>query len=124
MPKWSVTLKPQNIWDIIAYIRDLHRKPKVKGDATRGTNLYSKSCWACHGKSGMGDGPIAKALTPRPQNFTNAQQMQEKTDLELYYAILGGGGAVGSSKFMPPLGKVLSEQELWDLVVYIRSLKK
>ena len=32
----------------------------------KGEMLYRDLCWQCHGKQGMGDGPLSKALTSPP----------------------------------------------------------
>jgi mono/diheme cytochrome c family protein len=34
-----------------------------------GARLYRENCAACHGERGLGDGPAAKFLHPRPRNF-------------------------------------------------------
>lgn len=36
---------------------------KRKPDPERGKELYERSCWMCHGRTGLGDGPAASALT-------------------------------------------------------------
>jgi cbb3-type cytochrome c oxidase subunit III len=124
MPFWNKTFSETQIWDLVAYLRSLHR-PHRMGGATKGKELYAKYCWVCHGESGHGDGPIAQSVGqfgPTPLDFTNAKLMATRGDLDLFFTIFGGGEGVGKSRYMPSWGDTLSEEEIWDLVAYLRSL--
>ncbi len=37
---------------------------KLESDKDRGEMLYMRNCWQCHGKQGLGDGPLAEAFDP------------------------------------------------------------
>jgi mono/diheme cytochrome c family protein len=79
--------------------------------------IADTNCASCHGASGKGDGPAAAALPPpKPADWTSAK-VQSQTDGEIFWKITNGRGA------MPPW-KHLSEKDRWDLVNYIRTLKK
>jgi cytochrome c oxidase cbb3-type subunit 3 len=124
MPAWKESLSEEQIWDLVAYIRTLHYKPPFKGDATRGAALYNRYCWTCHGKTGKGDGPIAVTYEPRPRDLTNQAYLSSRTDYDLYNAISQGGPSVDRTDAMPAWGHVLSQQDMWDLVAYIRQFPK
>lgn len=124
MPYWRESLTEAQIWDLVAYIRTLHRKPPFTGDASHGATLFDNYCWTCHGKSGKGDGPIAKVYQPRPRDLTDHAYVASRTDYDLYHAISQGGAAMGRSAAMPAWGHVLTPQDMWDLVAYIRQLSK
>ena len=123
MPAWWESLTEQQRWDLVAYVRTLHRQPPA-GDPSRGAALYADYCWTCHGKTGKGDGPIAMAYEPRPHNLTDRAYLSTRTDHDLYNAIRQGGSVVERSATMPVWGAVLSPQDMWDLVAYIRQLSK
>jgi cytochrome c oxidase cbb3-type subunit 2 len=38
--------------------------------AVDGKEVYNKHCAPCHGEEGTGDGPVAKAIFPKPRDFT------------------------------------------------------
>lgn len=124
MPYWNESLKEAQIWDLVAYVRTLHRKPPFTGNASRGADLYGNYCWTCHGKSGQGDGPIADAYKPRPRDLTNHAYMTSRTDFDLYHVISQGGAVMGRSAAMPAWEHVLTPQDMWDLVAYLRQLSK
>jgi cbb3-type cytochrome c oxidase subunit III len=122
MPYWRDSLRQEQIWDLVAYIRTLHRPPPLKGVAAQGATLFANYCWTCHGTSGKGDGPIAVAYQPRPRDLTDRPYVASRTDFDLYNAISQGGPAVNRSAAMPGWGHALSPQEIWDLVAYVRQL--
>ncbi|MBI4637206.1 MAG: cytochrome c [Candidatus Rokubacteria bacterium] len=90
-------------------------KNPVKGIGG-GKKSVETNCASCHGSSGKGDGPAASALPTKPADWTSAK-VQAQTDGELFWKIANGRGA------MPPW-KHLPDKERWEIVNYIRTLKK
>lgn len=87
-----------------------------KISAIKGKKLYRSRCAVCHGRTGLGDGPGGKALVPKPESLlTNLVQAQ--TDGELFWKITNGRND------MIKWGPILTEQQRWDLVNYVRTLK-
>jgi mono/diheme cytochrome c family protein len=95
---------------------------QMKGDPKAGKAKYDANCVGCHGKTGKGDGPAAAALNPKPQDHTDGKIMNALSDKYLFDIIKDGGAAVKKAAIMPALGKKLNDQEIWDIVAYIRSL--
>jgi mono/diheme cytochrome c family protein len=79
--------------------------------------LYIKYCAPCHGEKGKGDGPANASLNPYPANHT-AITMLKETDGALWYKITVGRNP------MPENKSVLTENQRWELVTYIRTLTK
>jgi len=100
------------------------KEKKEKGDPKLGKQKYVENmrCSACHGESGIGDGPAAIALNPKPRNYTDCAVMSKKSDAELFKVIKEGGPAVGLSPLMAPFGSQLNDKEVWDVVAFIRSI--
>jgi cbb3-type cytochrome c oxidase subunit III len=124
MPAWNESLTEQEIWDLVAYIRTLHRKPSYAGVAARGAKLFTQYCWTCHGPGGRGDGPLSAVYRPQPRDLTDSEYLSTRTDRDLYNAISQGGPAVDRSPAMPAWGHTLQPEEIWDLVAYIRHLSQ
>ena len=83
-----------------------------------GKSLWSTHCSSCHGKAGLGDGSKAAQLKTQPSDFSKAA-FQSQTDGALFYKVSEGRDD------MPSFKKKLPEQEdLWNLVNFMRSLKK
>jgi mono/diheme cytochrome c family protein len=91
-------------------------------NANEGKNLYSTYCVTCHGDRGKGDGVAAKGLPQKPADHTNGAVMNQLDDKFLMDIISKGGGAVGKSSFMPAWGGSLNEQQIRDIIAYIRTI--
>ncbi|MDD5395458.1 MAG: cytochrome c [Thiothrix sp.] len=92
-------------------------------DPNHGKTYYYSYCIACHGWLMHGDGPSASELNPRPRTLTRGEYMQKKTNLELFTVIKGGGEAVSLSSSMPNWGNVLQDQDIWDIIAFIRAMQ-
>jgi DMSO reductase family type II enzyme heme b subunit len=93
-------------------------------DVDAGRAVYEERCWFCHGEEGMGDGPVAPYLWPRPRDFTMGSFKLRTTttgelplDEDLFRTI--SIGLAGSS--MPAWESVLSEEERWQVIGYIKN---
>jgi mono/diheme cytochrome c family protein len=84
---------------------------------SKGELIYKTRCVVCHGEKGEGDGPAGKSLTPPAANHA-ADYVQNQTDGEIFWKMSEGRGAMVGWKL------ILSEEERWSLVNYIRTLKK
>lgn len=89
----------------------------LPGGSKNGERIFQRHCAGCHGTSGDGLGPDIKQLIVPPVNF-RAAKSRTKTDVELYLAIKRG------VLFSPMHGWAdrLSEQEIREVLYYIRSL--
>jgi len=96
--------------------------PRDTADAAviRGSIAFRTYCVLCHGTEGKGDGRAAKMYTPRPANLT----VSPFNDAYKEMIIRGGGASVGRSPYMPPWGDELSEEQIHDLVAFLRELRK
>jgi len=97
--------------------------------AAEGQTVFEANCASCHGKSGKGDGPIGSALNPPPRDFTVGDFKFDASgdgapgqDEDLVLVIQKGAMAYGGSPLMAPW-PTLNEEQVGDIVVYIRSLK-
>lgn len=95
---------------------------QMRGDARNGRELYTEKCVLCHGSRGEGWDWTKKVARPPVPVPNLAQVVPQRSDKFLFDVIKGGGEAVGQTRFMPPFGFQLSDQEIWDLVTYMRSL--
>jgi len=90
--------------------------------ATEGQKVYTTYCSSCHGDKGRGDGAAGKALPVKPADHTDGKLMNSFSDEFLINIISKGGAAVGKSSFMPAWGGVLKDDQLQDLLAYLRSI--
>ncbi len=89
-----------------------------------GKALYAITCAACHGPTGLGDGGAAAALDPKPSTLADADMIAGLSDAYLYWRISEGGAMEPFNSSMPPWRASYSEDQIWQLVTYIRSLSE
>ncbi len=85
----------------------------------KGKALYSGkgTCFNCHGKDGMGNGPAAVGLDPSPRNFHHHGLWRHRTEGEIFWVIKHG--IAGTA--MIPFGGMLTDDEIWAIIQYERS---
>ena len=85
--------------------------------------LFSIQCARCHGANGDGQGPDSGAMGVPMPNFTTAAFHEARSDEDIYNVIANGGAAYGMSALMPPWKGLLKEQDINNLVRYVRELQ-
>jgi cytochrome c oxidase cbb3-type subunit 3 len=83
---------------------------QAAGDVSRGKIVYEKNCQGCHGKTGAGVG----GATP---NLTDSRRMAALSDQHLFDVVTKGRPGTG----MPAWGSMLTEQDRWNVVSYLRT---
>lgn len=91
--------------------------PSSPDSIQRGKVLFNIDCYICHGTSGTGNGNLAGFFNPKPFDLTSAQ-VQNLADSEIFLVITQGRGQ------MPSLAENLSVTDRWDVINYVRTLKK
>lgn len=82
---------------------------------------YRGKCAHCHGADGTGSGDDAAMQPVRPTNFTDAAHMKSRTDGQLFYQILmGGGDRCAMPAFGPDSDHAWTEDKIWHMVAYVR----
>lgn len=98
-------------------------QPASEGDAAVGETLFQNTCAACHG-------PDAKGLPDLGKDLTTSEFVKGLTDAELVAFITEGrpisDPANTRGVAMPPKGgnPALSDEDLFDIVAYIRTLQE
>src|SRR5215470_12880917 len=80
--------------------------------------IYTEQCAQCHGERGQGDGPEARTHYPLPADLTDAKRMATVKDGEIFYQISEG------RRPMPSFKRRLTQDQLWQLVLYVRSFSQ
>ena len=105
-------------WVVPANFKSM-KNPVAKGDASNkaGMALYNKNCASCHGKVGLGDGVKSRMLKTFPGDFSGAEY-QGQTDGDHFYKTKFGRGE------MPKYEGKLTDDDIWNIVNYMRTFKK
>jgi mono/diheme cytochrome c family protein len=82
-------------------------------------------CRACHGADGRGilgsDIEPGSLKGPLPRNFTDKAWQAKRTDGELLWILKNGSPGTDMGPFIP---LVLTEEEAWQVILYVRSFGK
>ena len=93
-------------------------KDSVDASVFRGGLVFANYCVTCHGINADGNGRAARLYNPRPANL----RMSDKNDAYFGLIIRKGGAALGRSEFMPTWEAELTNEQVGDLVSYLRSI--
>ena len=85
--------------------------------AAVGAEIFKANCELCHGPQGHGDGIAGQSLEPRPKNLANLQAMVG--DDFLFWRIHEGK----SGTAMVAWNGILTDEQIWQIVSFIRTLK-
>jgi mono/diheme cytochrome c family protein len=85
-----------------------------------GKKLYQSYCISCHGDAGRGDGPAAPSMDPRPQDLT--ETVPVLSDAYLFWRITEGGQMEPFNSGMLAWKGILTEEEIWKVVAYLRTI--
>jgi mono/diheme cytochrome c family protein len=78
--------------------------------------LFARDCALCHGDTGNGKSDMGYTL----DDWTNPNTLANKLDSDLFASIRNGKG----DKMPPEDAGRATDTEVWNLIIYIRSLSK
>jgi mono/diheme cytochrome c family protein len=135
MPVWGPVISKSQVTDLADYIgaglpkvkdADPVPVPRDQGDAVAGAALYVRDgCINCHGPSGLGGvpNPLSEDKTIPPLSGQDFRQ-EFNTDAKIT-EMIRSGSVIGKAPIasMPHWGGILSDEDLADLVAYLKTLK-
>jgi mono/diheme cytochrome c family protein len=86
---------------------------------------FKTKCARCHGPDGSGGGAEAAEQAVPPTNFNDSSYMAGRTDGQLYYQILlGGGERCAMPAFGPDSSHGWNEEKVWRMVAFVRRFSQ
>lgn len=94
--------------------------PLTDEDLRQGQWIYREACATCHGGDGRGQ---VSGLKPevQPPDFTWCAFNSEEPEQDWQRVVVEGGPAAGLSNFMPAFADALTEEQVRQVVAYLRT---
>lgn len=92
--------------------------PNDAATLANGRMQFGGNCASCHGYDGRTPTAMGRSLYP-PAPDLGSSAVQKYSDAELFWVVKNGIRLTG----MPGFGRILSDQDIWALVHYVRSLE-
>jgi mono/diheme cytochrome c family protein len=89
----------------------------LQASVEEGDKLYATDCSMCHGPDGHKPTDAGRWMYPRAADLTSPE-VQQYSDRELFWIVKNGIRLSG----MPAFGRVESDEHIWNLVHYVRTL--
>ncbi len=122
-------LELESVVSFVSYLHSNHTdaiaildkySPPEQVSINSGRTIFRTQCVLCHGKTGNGDGRLAKVInSPPPANLT----LSRLNDKDLFNIVAHGGNAIGRSSKMPPWQQQLTAAELESVILYVKSIR-
>lgn len=98
--------------------------PATAANLEAGEIVYKGSCANCHGASGQPDpsSPLVKSLGVVPANLADPLFNSREPAGDWEMVVKYGGDAMGLALQMPPHEQALSDEQIRDVVAYVKSL--
>jgi mono/diheme cytochrome c family protein len=92
--------------------------PTTMPPASFGQSSFEQNCAPCHGPTGLGDGPTAASLPYSPTAFADPNAVWSLSPAEMFHVTKFGR----IERLMPPWQNQLTDDEIWQTVMYAWSL--
>lgn len=103
--------------DVATLTNPVKTTPESQAKAKK---LFDMDCAICHGEKGDGKGDVVNDLNLKMKDYTDPATLKGRPDGELFYHIKNGQ----PDQKMPPEAPRAKDDDIWNLVVYVRSLAK
>lgn len=109
-PASTNPVSDENRWHLVAAVYSLATPPEA---IEAGQVVYEENCLACHGETGIGDGPDAADAQADMPDLTSVRYWFNRSNETVFADIESGG--------VPDHDYELTVQEQWDVVDYART---
>jgi mono/diheme cytochrome c family protein len=117
MMGFRTQLQPAQIDALVDYVRERFMRASTMAGASRGRQVYAKTCSVCHGDRGTGSVWASANLTPAPRDFTTAAARAELTRERMLASVAGGRAGTAMAGF----ASQLKAGDIAAVVDYIRN---
>jgi mono/diheme cytochrome c family protein len=101
--------------DVAKMVNPVKATPQSQAQARK---MYGYDCAMCHGSNGNGKGELAADMKLTLKDYTNAADLKDVSDGEIFNIIKNGKGQMTGE------GDRVKTDEVWNMVILVRSFAK
>ena len=101
--------------DVAKMVNPVKSTPQSQAQARK---MYGYDCAMCHGANGNGKGELAADMKLTLKDYTNAADLKDISDGEIFHVIKDGKGQMTGE------GERVKTDEVWNMVILVRSFAK
>jgi mono/diheme cytochrome c family protein len=101
--------------DVAKMVNPVKATPQSQAQARK---MYGYDCAMCHGGNGNGKGELAADMKLTLKDYTNAADLKDVSDGEIFNVIKNGKGQMTGE------GDRVKTDEVWNMVILVRSFAK
>ena len=109
-------------YDVEMDWNDPQRTIALDYQQAQGKRIFYTQCVWCHADATPAGPSNRSNVSPAPPLMNDGATLNKESDATLKSVIALGGSALGKSAMMPPYGRTLSDEEIADLIAYIRVM--
>ncbi len=94
--------------------------PADEANLLAGAKIYAGNCSGCHGTPKDPTPAFAKGYNPDPPLFANGDDVTDDPEAKIYWMIDHGIRFTG----MPSYNKMLNENEIWQVTLFLKNMNK
>jgi cytochrome c oxidase cbb3-type subunit 3 len=88
----------------------------------QGKRIFYEQCVWCHADATPAGPSNRSSLTPVPPLLNDGAVLNAESNETLQNIVTLGGAAVGKSAMMPPYGRMLSAEDIRDVIAFARAI--
>jgi mono/diheme cytochrome c family protein len=117
MVSWQTQLEGPQIEAVVDYVREHFMRASSQADASRGRQIYARTCSVCHGDRGTGSVWASANLKPAPRDFSQPQARAELSRERMLASVAAGRPGTAMTGF----ARQLNPADMEAVVDYIRG---
>ena len=117
MVGWKTQLSDRQVEAVVDHVRETFMRATASADASRGRQIYAKTCSVCHGDRGAGSMWASANLNPPPRDFSLPAAKADLSREQMIVSVTHGRPETAMAAF----GSQLSREDIAAVVDYVRG---
>jgi mono/diheme cytochrome c family protein len=109
-------------YDMESDWNDPQRTIALNYEQSQGKRVFYTQCVWCHADTTPAGPSNRSNVNPNPPLMNDGAALNKESDEYMRNLITLGGSALGKSAMMPPYGRMLSDEDIRDVIAFTRAI--